>query len=88
MGDRHPAIAVEDDAAKPAIALLEVAANDATDADDVSIDEPTVRASLSVAGMASAKLLPTPVTVPISIVNGDRASIDALPIPAKANDVT
>ena len=83
-----PANAVADDAAKPAIALPAVAANDATDADAASIDEPIVLASLSVAGIASAKLLPTPVTVPISIVSGDKANAAALPIPANPNEVT
>ena len=62
-------------------------ANDKTAFEAPSIDEPIVLASLSVAGIASTKLLPTPVTVPISIVSGDRTSATALPIPANPKEV-
>jgi hypothetical protein len=64
------------------------ATNAATDADALSIDEPIAFASFRVSGIASAKLLPTPVALPINIVSGDRANTAALPSPPIANDAT
>ena len=80
-----PANAVAEDVAKPAIAPPAVAANDRTDADAPSIDEPIELARASVAGIAIVKLLATPLAPPISIVNGDAARDAALP--SVLNDV-